>query len=35
MKQGIDNLHDVKEDESMSSLLNEIALGHWKFMSLE
>jgi hypothetical protein len=28
MKQGIDNLHDVKDDESMNSLLNEIAEGH-------
>ena len=28
MKQGIDNLHDVKDDEAMNSLLNEIADGH-------
>ena len=28
MKQGIDNLHDVKDDESINSLLNEIAEGH-------
>jgi hypothetical protein len=28
MKQGIDNMHDVKDDEAMNSLLNEIAEGH-------